>query len=167
MKGRPGTPRKSHGMTGTKEYDCWLQMRHRCNNPENPKYELYGGKGVRVYPPWDKPFGGFEAFFAYMGKCPPDKNSIDRHPNKNGNYEPGNVRWANDEEQNNNKITNRLLTFDGRTQTMAQWGRELGISHITIRTRLLRGWPVELALRRGTFQGQRKFGLTSSSPDIP
>jgi len=164
MKGIPGSPRKSHGMTGTKKYDCWLQMRHRCNNSNDPRYADYGGRGVLVHPDWDRPFGGFEAFFAYMGKCPPDKNSIDRWPNPNGNYEPGNVRWGNAFDQNNNKRTNRLLTFEGRTMTISQWGRERGLSKVTIRRRLCMGWPVELAIKQGNFQGKggRKRALTST-----
>jgi hypothetical protein len=153
MKGRPGTPRKSHGMTGTKEHRCWISMRHRCNNPKNKKYHLYGGAGVKVDPDWDRTFGGFEAFIAYMGKCPPDKNSIDRWPNPNGNYEPGNVRWANDQEQNNNKRTNHLFTFNGRTQTIAQWSRETGVAKLKIGRRIAKGWPPHLVLSTRYFRG--------------
>mgnify|MGYP001615456947 FL=1 len=147
----------THGMTGTKEHACWLAMRHRCNNPNNQKYHLYGGVGVIVFPDWDRPHGGFEAFFAYMGYCPPDKNCIDRWPNPDGNYEPGNVRWATDEESNNNKRTNRFLTINGKTLTIAQWSRESGVPRRTIMSRLRRGWTPEHAIRLGTFQGQRNM----------
>lgn len=167
MKGKPGTPRKSHGMTGTKEYNCWLQMRHRCNNKNNQRYADYGGRGVRVFPDWDRPFGGFEAFFAYMGFCPPDKNSIDRWPDKNGHYVPGNVRWGDDEDQNNNKRTNHLIEFKGKTQTISQWARETGIAKSVIRRRLKAEWPIDMVFNPGSFKGAKHLTSRRKTPTLP
>lgn len=143
-------------------------MRHRCRNKNDPRYADYGGRGVRVYPPWDRPWnGGFESFLAYMGKCPPDKNSIDRWPDKNGNYEPGNVRWGTDEEQNNNKRTNHLVTYNGKTQTIAQWARETGIWKATICKRLKAGWPLHMVFHPGSFKGQKHLTSHRATPTLP
>lgn len=82
--------------TDALEYGSWEHMTQRCYNPNDKKYHLYGGKGVSIYFPWKK---SFKEFFAYMGPKPTKHHSIDRI-NSDGNYEPGNVRWATALEQN-------------------------------------------------------------------
>lgn len=151
-------PRKTHGMTGTPTYRCWLAMKGRCRNARVRCYRNYGGRGLGYDPAW----AHFERFLEDMGPRPPGKLSIERRDNSRG-YSKANCYWAMLQEQNNNKRTNHRLTFRGRTQTLAQWGRELGLSRITLRTRLRRGWPLDLALRPGSYQGQRNFGLTPPS----
>jgi len=96
----------------------------------------------------------FENFLADMGERPAGM-TLDRYPDKNGNYEPGNVRWATDEKQSNNRRTNRLMTMNGETMTLSQWSRRTGIPQGTLRSRYERGWPVEKILtkqmKRGNF----------------
>jgi len=83
---------------------------------------------------------------ADIGHPPSGGHSIERI-NVNGHYEPGNCCWATQEEQANNKRNSRKITFQGRTQTIAQWAREIGVSTVTLWTRLNRyGWSVEKAL---------------------
>lgn len=84
---------------GMPEYVSWVAAKARCFNPNSTKRNRYGGRGITMWGPWRK---SFELFFAYLGKRPPGK-SLDRWPNPDGNYEPGNVRWATPEEQANNR----------------------------------------------------------------
>lgn len=86
-----------HGMSDTGVYSTWASMIQRCTNPKASGYKHYGGRGITICERWMT----FENFFADMGHRPP-KLSIDRI-NVNGNYEPGNCRWATAKEQANNK----------------------------------------------------------------
>lgn len=91
--------RTTHGRYGTLEYKSWQSMKERCFNPNNKKWEDYGGRGIKVCDEW---INSFENFFNYMGERPKG-TTLDRYPNNDGNYEPGNCRWATIEEQNRNK----------------------------------------------------------------
>lgn len=90
--------RPKHGMSGTAEYRAWKAMKERCLKPNNPRYADYGGRGITIHPDW---VASFEAFFSVVGRRP-DGTSLDRIDNE-GNYEPGNVRWATASQQANNK----------------------------------------------------------------
>lgn len=88
---------RTHGASGTKEYRAWAQMKSRCNDPANARFSDYGGRGISVCERWAK----FETFMEDLGPRP-DGCSLDRIDN-DGNYEPGNVRWATGAEQAANK----------------------------------------------------------------
>jgi hypothetical protein len=89
-----------HGYTHTAEYRAWVNLKQRCLNPDHHAYANYGGRGIHVDPAWEN---DFEAFYDHVGPKPSDEHSLDRFPNMNGNYEPGNVRWATKREQNLNR----------------------------------------------------------------
>lgn len=114
----------------------------RCYNPHNNRYSYYGGRGVTVCSRWRE---SFEAFLADMG-ARPDGMTLDRFPDKGGNYEPGNVRWATPSEQGSNKRNNNILEYDGQSLTISEWARKIGITHQAIRQRLRRGLSVAEAL---------------------
>lgn len=136
-------PRKfaaRHGKSKTREYQAWNAMLNRCTKPGHPAWRDYGGRGIVVDPRWQD----FLAFLGDMGPCP-EGFSLDRI-DVNGGYEPKNCRWASPIEQANNVRSNRRLTLGGRTQTLAQWARELGVPYETLRSRLRQGWAVERVL---------------------
>jgi hypothetical protein len=114
----------------------------RCEDPENPAYDRYGGRGISICKRWRDAFADF---YADMGPRPSRKHSIDRIDN-DGNYEPGNCRWATHREQSRNQRTNLWLTLDGRRQIAADWSAELGISRPSITRRHQRGWTDEEVL---------------------
>lgn len=128
-------------------------MKARCLNPKNRVYPNYGGRGIRVCERW---LNSFENFLADVGTPPNDgqKYSIDRI-NTNGNYEPGNVRWATQETQANNTRANVFLTAFGKTQTINQWSRETGIHRRLISARVAAGWPHERAVSEKPQRGPR------------
>ena len=81
------------------EYRSWVEMRRRCTNRNSIGYRYYGGRGIAVCERWSS----FENFLADMGKKPTPRHSIDRYPNNDGNYEPGNCRWATAKQQASNR----------------------------------------------------------------
>ena len=87
----------------TPTYDSWVHMRQRCSNPNYAKWHRYGGRGITVCARWDPKQGGsFANFLADMGERP-EGRTLDRWPNPDGNYEPGNCRWATPKEQRANQ----------------------------------------------------------------
>lgn len=91
---------RRHGGTGTAEYQAWLNMRKRCLDPNLPAYKNYGGRGITICERWES----FENFLADMGMKPSPKLTLERK-NNNGNYEPGNCKWATRKEQRANQRT--------------------------------------------------------------
>jgi hypothetical protein len=118
-------------------------MKQRCYDQSNKNYFNYGGRGIEICERW---LHSFENFLADMGERPSPKHSIDRIDN-NGNYEPGNCRWATDLEQANNTRKNRLLTVDGETKTMAEFSKDNNLRIGTVHRRLKLGWSHEKAIK--------------------
>ena len=125
----------------SREYDAWCNLRRRCYDPEHPRYADWGGRGISVCDRWRHDFA---AFIADMGPRPP-KHQIDRI-NNDGNYEPGNCRWANTHQQRHNRRLYRPVVVDGRETTIADLARRHGFIHSTLHRRLKRGWPLHVAL---------------------
>lgn len=122
-----------HGLAGTPEHQSWSAMCGRCNNPTDPAYARYGGRGIIVCTAW---LGttGFQAFLKDMGPRPVG-TSLDR-VDVNGNYEPSNCRWATRREQAQNKRNNVMITAFGKTQCLVEWARERMIPEDTLRGRI-------------------------------
>lgn len=120
---------------------AWRHMKSRCHNPNHKQFSNYGGRGIKVCQRWRESFWNF---LEDMGDCPPGLQ-IDRI-NNNGNYEPGNCRWATSEQQQRNKRTNRLFTVRGVDGCLTELANKFGaVSYQTVRQRLSKGWDTELA----------------------
>lgn len=138
-----GSLNLSHGHSKTAIYMTWTSMKMRCLNPRVRSWVDYGGRGITVCERW---VNSFENFLADMGEKPDANSQIDRIDN-NGNYEPANCRWVSPAKNGRNKRNNKMLTFNGKTQSQSEWGEEMGIDYHTISDRMTkRGWDTERAL---------------------
>jgi hypothetical protein len=152
-----GKHKRTHGATGTAEFGVWSSMRARCG-PGGHKD--YAGRGISVCERWAK----FENFLSDMGPRPSPLHSIERMDN-DGDYEPGNCRWATDVEQSNNRRSSLRLSFRGETRTAAQWDRYCGFRPATIWKRLNAGWTLERAITTPLLPPQlRRAGITGPLP---
>lgn len=138
-----GHAKRIHGMTDTSTYRSWSGAKARCTNPKNKKYPNYGGRGISFCARWAE---SFEAFLEDMGPVPAKGMSIERE-NNDGNYEPGNCRWATQLEQQNNRRDNVIIALDGESLTMAQYCRKHGLDSDKVQRRLKCGYSVERAVQ--------------------
>lgn len=134
-----------HGMTDSPLYATWLHMIRRCHCETSEAYGYYGARGISVCQEWQDSFKTFAEHVSALTNCKADGYTLDRIDN-DGNYEPGNVRWATWTEQLNNRRVGRMVTYKGRTQSVSVWSREIGIGISTIQNRLYSGWDAEAAL---------------------
>lgn len=123
----------------------WYGMVGRCHNPEHKSYKYYGGRGITVYASWRD---DYMSFLAYIGKRPSSKYTLERIRNAEG-YKPGNVKWATQKEQQNNRRSNRPLTLNGVTKNAQQWIEHC--PHLKGRRkilyqRLVKGWSIPDAI---------------------
>lgn len=147
------TPDPKPPLYKTKEYRAWYSAIKRCHRTSDKNWKGYGGRGILVCAKWRK----FENFLKDMGSAPSPDHSLDRI-NNNGNYEPGNCRWATKKEQSRNRgLLNRRATINGKTKLLVEWATDFGICLKTICSRIQRGWSHEDAITRPLqFQGFRK-----------
>lgn len=127
----------SHGLEGSKTYHAWAAMKQRCSNPNNKFFSDYGGRGISYCSEWES----FEGFLSDMGDKPFGL-SLERIDNSQG-YFPSNCRWATQKEQRRNTRATVFLEFQGVRKSRTEWAEELGISPITIKSRMALGWSVE------------------------
>lgn len=140
-----GYARKKHRMP---EYQAYTGMLRRCSDAKNHRSKDYIGRGITVCDRWrhgESGLSGFECFLADLGHRPSPTHSIDRRDN-DGNYEPGNCRWATKTEQGRNRRSNRRLFYAGKSITMTEATMVAGVSADAIDGRLYRGWSVEAAI---------------------
>lgn len=133
--------RTKHGKRGSRVYMTWIDMLRRCGNPSRDNYHNYGGRGIQVCERWMS----FENFLVDMGEPPPGM-TLDRYPDNNGNYEPGNCRWATAIEQCSNTRRSRYLIVSGERMTISQSAAKYGISKTVIKWRLDHGWADDRAV---------------------
>lgn len=132
---------RSHGYARTPVYRVWSAMKGRCENPSDTGYKNYGGRGIKVCTRWQS----FENFLADMGEPPPGY-TIDRRDN-NGDYAPGNCRWATQKQQMRNTRRNILITYNGETRTLAEWAERMHMDISALHWRLREArWTIARAL---------------------
>ncbi len=132
---------RTHGMVGTLLYRRWKSMNDRCKGYMPDQKRVYSDRGITVCDRWKK----FQNFLDDMGHPPTPSHQIDRIDN-HGGYSPENCRWATPIENSNNTRKNVVLTFRGKTQTVAMWARDKGWIPKVIHNRLRRGWTLEATL---------------------
>lgn len=139
MSQRFSTHRQSKSVT----YKSYTEAKARCQCETSHAYNQYGGAGIKFL------FDSFEEFLDEIGERPDKSYSLDRIDN-NGNYEIGNIRWATQTEQCNNKSNNKLLTHEGVTKTLSQWcgGSRNSSLYARIQGRLKCGWCFSCALTK-------------------
>jgi hypothetical protein len=143
-----------HGYRGEKLNWVWSSMKQRCSNPNNAAYKNYGGRGIRVCDEWQEyaPFREWAFNNGYV-----EGLLLDRK-NNNGNYEPKNCRWVTRIEQNRNKRSNRLITYEGKTMCATEWASELGVPSRLLLDRLNLRWNAKDTLTTKTGEGGRYHG---------
>ena len=136
-----------HRKSREKIYIEWSGIKTRCYNKTFDQYMNYGGRGITMCDRWRE---SFEAFYEDVSKLPhfgEQGYTLNRKDN-DGNYEPNNVEWADRINQANNKRNNHLLTYNGKTQTIAQWSSDKNIPSSVILKRLSLGWGVDETLTK-------------------
>lgn len=136
-----GNPK--HNQCYTRVYRIYAKILRRCFSHDDPAYSHYGGRGITMCEEWKNSFSAFSKWAYENGYR--DNLTIDRIDN-NGDYCPENCRWASYYEQSNNRRSNRVYTYKGKTKDLKQWCDELGVSYKTIYARISRGWSFEDAV---------------------
>ena len=129
LEKRAGGNNRRHGQSKTRTHNIWCGMRQRCENPTSEYFAHYGGRGIAVCEEWHV----FEQFLADMGYCPTGM-SIDRIDN-DGDYRPGNCRWASQTEQVRNRRNTIFVDHNGVTRTLLEWGETIGVPYKTMHHR--------------------------------
>ena len=137
--------KRTHGDSTTRLYGLWCTMKSRCYNPNMTSYEYYGGRGITICDEWRTSYAAFKEWALENGYK--QGLTIDRI-DVNGNYCPENCRWATRKEQNRNTRKNRIFTIGGKTQCMADWEEDAGISHQIIDRRMKKGLTFEEAIKK-------------------
>ena len=136
----------THGGTHEKLYHVWRNMRDRCTREKHRSYALYGGRGITVCDEWNNKQSGYSAFRQWSCENGYKEGlTIDRIENDK-EYSPTNCRWATRKQQANNTHNNRVITYNGLTKTLSEWGTFTGLGWARIQQRLDDDWSIESAL---------------------
>ena len=136
--------RITHGLSRNRYltgYSCWANIKSRCRNKKSISYKNYGAIGVKMCDRW---YYSFDNFINDMGERPSMIHSVDRYPNKKGNYEPGNCRWATPDEQARNTKSNVWLECNGIKMVQSDWAKRWGVTSSLIKQHMNKyGRPFE------------------------
>ena len=122
----------SHKMSGTRIYETWQDMKRRCYNKQNARYDRYGGRGITVCDEW---LNNFQSFYDWaISNGYSDDLTIDRIDN-DGNYEPSNCRWSTVKEQCNNRSSNINITIGNATKSLMSWCEIFNVDYKKVHAR--------------------------------
>ena len=137
----------THGMSRSRPYGIWTNMKRRCTDADDKDWHKYGGRGIEVCDRW---LESFDNFWADMEHGYAPNLTLGRIQN-NGPYSPGNCRWETPAQQGVNRRTNRLLNTPKGLLTLSEAAKAYGLLEITLAARLDRyGWPLDRALSTPT-----------------
>lgn len=117
---------ETHGLSNTRLYRIWMQMKNRCLNKNNQAYKYYGGRGITVCDEWKNDFKKFYDWA--VANCYKDDLTIDRK-NVNDGYCPKNCRWIEMKEQQRNKRNNVWIEYNGKRKLLVDWLKYFDISY--------------------------------------
>lgn len=132
-----------HGLSKDRLHGTWRNIKGRCYNHNNPSYKFYGERGIKMCHEWETDFVSFYTWCHENGYK--DGLQVDRI-DPDGDYCPENCRLADKITQANNTRRNLYITMNGKTKTMAEWCKELGLNYHSVQTRTYKGWDPVLAL---------------------
>lgn len=122
---------RTHGLSQTRAYGIWKAAKQRCFDPNAENYKHYGGRGISMDPDWA---ADFEVFWNDMGECPPG-HTLERE-DFNGDYEPGNCRWATQAEQTRNTSRNVMVDMGGVSMCLKDYAELRGVTYNGLRYRM-------------------------------
>lgn len=135
------TANHSHKMSGTRIYQEWQGMKGRCYNPNDPRFDRWGGRGIEVCEEWRN---SFESFYEWaLANGYKENLTIDRIDN-DGDYTPSNCRWATQQEQSRNRSSNINITIGNATKTLTEWCEIFELPYKTIVARYHRNGFISL-----------------------
>lgn len=133
--------RTKHGMCKTRTYGAWMGMKSRVSGNGDLSKKHYQGRGIKVASQWET---SFEQFLADMGECPPGME-LDRVDN-DGDYEPGNCRWATRSQQMANTRRTHIVACLGESMCLLHACKKIGLSYRTAMKRMARGMSAQQAI---------------------
>jgi hypothetical protein len=140
------SPSTKHGMTHTRIYQCWKNIKARCDRKNHIHYKHYGGRGIT----YDKNWKTFEGFYEDMHNGYTEHLTIDRI-DYNGNYTKQNCRWATNREQSLNRRSNNIIEFMGKSMTVQEWSEHLDIPRTRLNNRIRAGYTAKDILSKDMF----------------
>ena len=149
----------THGCSKTQLYELWGDIRKRCANPKASRFEYYGGKGISVCEEWQD-FSNFKKWCEENGY---QQGLTIGRIDINKSYSPENCRIVPLSVDCNNRSSNRVYTYNGKTQTLMQWCTEFGLKYSVILQRITRShWTFEEAVELVPRKQQRGFEIKSA-----
>ena len=154
---------RTHGMSKSRLYQEWAGIKNRCIYGTVECYKYYGGRGIKMCDEWVNSFENFRDWAFQNGYQ--DNLTIERI-DVNGDYCPDNCKWIPQSEQNNNTRRCVIITYNGKTQNLNDWCKELNLDYKRVHNRLNKlGWSVERAFTESTNINKRNMATRRNKGD--